>query len=120
MVQHYDASGSPAANGAPTQPPSKSDTATPKLNNEVELGDMPNEATQNDIMQMARIGDIVGMEKLFETGDYDATYADDEGITPLHVRILRDLSLILTLFSLADTFRCSGLRSTTSMPCASS
>ncbi|KAK4244227.1 hypothetical protein C7999DRAFT_17487 [Corynascus novoguineensis] len=84
MVQHHDASGSPAANGAPTQPPSKSDTATPKLNNEVELGDMPNEATQNDIMQMARIGDIVGMEKLFETGDYDATYADDEGITPLH------------------------------------
>ncbi|KAH8902496.1 hypothetical protein BR93DRAFT_932074 [Coniochaeta sp. PMI_546] len=25
------------------------------------------------------------MEKLFESGDYDATYTDDEGITPLHV-----------------------------------
>lgn len=25
------------------------------------------------------------MEKLFENGDYDATYTDDEGITPLHV-----------------------------------
>ncbi|GAB1320031.1 palmitoyltransferase akr1 [Madurella fahalii] len=79
-----DASGSPSANGAPTQPPSKSETATPKLNNEVELGSMPGDAAQNDIMQMARIGDIAGMERLFEAGEYDATYSDDEGITPLH------------------------------------
>ncbi|KAL2181173.1 uncharacterized protein P884DRAFT_213860 [Thermothelomyces heterothallicus CBS 202.75] len=84
MAQQRDASGPPAANGAPTQPLSKSDTAAPKLNNEVELGNMPKETPQPDIMQMARIGDIAGMEKLFETGDYDATYADDEGITPLH------------------------------------
>jgi palmitoyltransferase len=52
----------------------------------MELGNMPGEPAQYDIMQMARIGDIAGMEKLFETGDYDATYSDDEGITPLHVR----------------------------------
>lgn len=39
---------------------------------------------ENDIMQLARIGDIVAMEKLLESGDYDATYSDDEGITPLH------------------------------------
>ena len=84
MAQHHDASG-PAANGAPTQPPSKSETATPKLNNEVELGNMPGEPAQGDIMQIARVGDIAAMEKLFETGDYDATYTDDEGITPLHV-----------------------------------
>ncbi|KAL2164008.1 hypothetical protein VTH06DRAFT_3222 [Thermothelomyces fergusii] len=85
MAQHHDAPGGPpAASSAPTQPPSKSDTATPKLNNEVELGNMPKEAPQPDIMQMARIGDIAGMEKLFETGEYDATYADEEGITPLH------------------------------------
>ncbi|KAK3898506.1 Palmitoyltransferase [Staphylotrichum tortipilum] len=83
MAQHHDASG-PAANGAPTQPPSKSETATPKLNNEVELGAMPGEPAQNDIMQIARVGDIPAMEKLFETSDYDATYTDDEGITPLH------------------------------------
>lgn len=81
----HDSSG-PPANGAPTQPPLKAETATPKLNNEVELGNMPGDPPQNDIMQMARIGDIAGMEKLFETGDYDATYTDDEGITPLHVR----------------------------------
>lgn len=82
----HDSSGPPPANGAPTQPPSKSETATPKLNNEVELGNMPGDAPQNDIMQMARIGDIAGMEKLFEAGEHDATYTDDEGITPLHVR----------------------------------
>jgi palmitoyltransferase ZDHHC13/17 len=81
----HDASGSGGANAAPAQPPSKSGTATPKLNNELELGDLPGDAAQNDIMQMARVGDIAGMEKLFETGDYDATYTDDEGITPLHV-----------------------------------
>ncbi|KAL2022525.1 hypothetical protein VTK56DRAFT_5132 [Thermocarpiscus australiensis] len=83
-MAHQDASGAAEANGAPMQPPSKSETATPKLNNEMELGNMPGDAVQNDIMQMARIGDIAGMEKLFETGEYDATYSDEEGITPLH------------------------------------
>lgn len=83
-MTHHDGS-EPPANGAPAQPPSKSETATPKLNNEVELGNMPADPAQNDIMQMARVGDIAGVEKLFETGDYDATYTDDEGITPLHV-----------------------------------
>jgi len=55
------------------------------LNNEMELGTLPGDAAQPDIMQMARIGDIVGMEKLFQGGEYDATYTDEEGITPLHV-----------------------------------
>ncbi len=42
-------------------------------------------APEDDIMQLARLGDVPAMEKLFESGDYDATYVDDEGITPLHV-----------------------------------
>jgi len=85
MAQH-DGPSSPGTSAAPAQPPSKSVTATPKLNNEMELGDLPGDAAaQNDIMQMARVGDIPGMEKLFEAGDYDATYTDEEGITPLHV-----------------------------------
>lgn len=54
----------------------------------MELGNLPGDAAQNDIMQMARIGDIAGMEKLFETTEYDATYTDDEGITPLHVCLI--------------------------------
>lgn len=42
-------------------------------------------APEDDIMQFARTGDVPAMEKLFESGEFDATYADDEGITPLHV-----------------------------------
>jgi palmitoyltransferase len=86
MAQHdASATGAPSA---PAQPPSKSGTATPKLNNELELGSLPRDVAQTDIMQMARTGDVAGMEKLFEMGEYDATYTDDEGITPLHVRWL--------------------------------
>lgn len=47
----------------------------------------PPPAPEDDIMQFARTGDVPAMEKLFESGDFDATYADDEGITPLHVRL---------------------------------
>ena len=50
------------------------------------MGELQRDAPpQDDIMQVARIGDIAAMEKLFEKGEYDATYTDDEGITPLHV-----------------------------------
>ncbi|UKZ76980.1 palmitoyltransferase akr1 [Trichoderma virens FT-333] len=68
------------------QPSSKSAAAAPKLNSEMEMGSLPADepAPENDIMQLARIGDVAGMEKLFESGEFDATYSDDEGITPLH------------------------------------
>lgn len=49
------------------------------------MGDLPADAAPAaDIMQMARVGDIPGMKKLFETGDFDATYTDEQSITPLH------------------------------------
>jgi hypothetical protein len=68
-------------------PSSKSMAAAPKLNSEMEMGSLPaDEQAPDDIMQLARIGDVAAMEKLFESGDFDATYCDDEGITPLHVR----------------------------------
>ena len=38
-----------------------------------------------DIMQLARLGEIGPIQKLFETGKYSANYKDEEGITPLHV-----------------------------------
>ena len=44
-------------------------------------------APEPDVMQLARVGDIPAMQKLFDAGDIDATYADNEGITPLHVRL---------------------------------
>lgn len=92
-----------ASSGAlPIKLASKSAAAAPKLNNAMEMGTWTaadghgqpgsNAAPvapvnpQPDIMQLARVGDIVAMEKLFESGEFDATYSDDEGITPLHVR----------------------------------
>lgn len=118
MAHQHDDSGPPSANGAPTQPPSKSETATPKLNNEVELGNMPDNSNQNDIMQMARVGDLAGMEKLFENSDYDATYTDDEGITPLHVRTPQLGYPVLP--TLTNNLVTSGQRLTISTPCANS
>lgn len=72
---------------APIQMSGKANAATPKLNSEVEMGSLPGDAQtqEDDIMQVARVGDVPAMEKLFESGEYDATYHDDEGITPLHV-----------------------------------
>lgn len=71
-------------------PSGKSNIVAPALSddNHVELGDMtPPEQPPADIMQLARIGDIQGVEKLFEEGVFDPIYCDGEGITPLHVRI---------------------------------
>lgn len=39
-----------------------------------------------DIMQLARLGEVGAMQKLFDTKGLSASYKDDEGITPLHVR----------------------------------
>ena len=83
----------PQQAAAPAQPSSKSATAAPKLNHEMEMGTLPGDDAPPDIMQLARIGDIGAMEKLFEGGEYDATYTDDEGITPLHVSLTYPFSL---------------------------
>lgn len=40
-----------------------------------------------DIMQIARIGEVPVMQKLFESRKFNAGYTDEEGITPLHVCI---------------------------------
>lgn len=80
----------PAKKNAPIMPSGKSNAVAPTLSddNHVELGDMtPPEQPAVDIMQLARIGDIQAIEKLFDDGTFDATYSDGEGITPLHVRL---------------------------------
>ena len=41
---------------------------------------------EEDIMQLARIGNLAGVQRLFESGRFDATYKDEQAITPLHVR----------------------------------
>ncbi|KAK7408347.1 palmitoyltransferase akr1 [Neonectria punicea] len=80
------ASSASAASAAPIQPSTKATVAVPKLNSEMEMGSLPSDGQnqQEDIMQIARVGDVPAMEKLFESGEFDATYTDDEGITPLH------------------------------------
>ncbi|KJZ76499.1 Palmitoyltransferase AKR1 [Hirsutella minnesotensis 3608] len=82
---------SPAASApsaaAPIQPSTKAAAAAPRLNSEMEMGSLPaaeGAGPESDIMQLARVGDVAAMERLFESGEYDATFTDDEGITPLH------------------------------------
>jgi hypothetical protein len=58
-----------------------------------ELDDMadkkPSLPVEEDIMQLARLGEIGAIQKLFDSGKFDATYTDEQGITPLHVRTLQ-------------------------------
>lgn len=41
-----------------------------------------------DIMQLARLGDIPSIQKLYDAGAFTPLHCDDEGITPLHVSLL--------------------------------
>lgn len=58
-------------------------------NNPVELDDInsrPLLPIEEDLMQLARLGEIGAIQKLFDGGKFDAKYKDEQGITPLHVR----------------------------------
>lgn len=104
---------------APMVPNGKSTVAAPKMSDDehVELKDMlpTGPEPDEDIMQLARVGDIQGIEKLYESGKFTATYCDEEGITPLHV-----FALVSTIWKW-DSDQCySGPPLTTNMPCASS
>ena len=39
-----------------------------------------------DVMQLARLGELAPIQKLYDEGTIKADLKDDEGITPLHVR----------------------------------
>lgn len=57
-----------------------------------EMGDKkPHVPLEDDLMQLARLGEMAAIQKLFDSGKYDATYKDEQGITPLHVRTLQDV-----------------------------
>ncbi len=54
----------------------------------VELKEMavqPSIPLEEDIMQLARLGEVGAIQKLFDSKKFDATYADEQNITPLHV-----------------------------------
>ncbi|KAG9244655.1 hypothetical protein BJ878DRAFT_440949 [Calycina marina] len=81
--------GSAPQSEMPKAPNGKASALVPKLSDDahVELANMlptsPEDFDQ-DIMQMARVGDIQGIQRLYDSGKFDATCCDHEGITPLH------------------------------------
>jgi len=41
---------------------------------------------EDDLMALARLGELRAIQKLFDSGKYNASSADEQGITALHVR----------------------------------
>ena len=84
-------SASIAARTSPALPNGKGPVAPPKLTDDgVELKNIQDGGKsalpiEEDLMQLARLGEIGAIQKLFEKGKYSATYKDEEGITALHV-----------------------------------
>ena len=79
-------------NNSPIMLNGKASAAAPKLSNDDENLEMKNMLSSGpgiqldeDIMQLARLGDIPAIQKLFDVGKFHPTYCDTEGITPLHV-----------------------------------
>lgn len=84
-------SASPVPSGATNLPSvanGKASAAPPKVsdaeaNSRGQLEDkLP---LHEDIMQLARLGEVGTIQKLIEDGKFSARYTDDEGISPLHV-----------------------------------
>ena len=55
----------------------------------VELSDLdsspPRLPVEQDVMQLARLGELRGIQKLFDSGRFNAKSTDEQGITALHV-----------------------------------
>ena len=72
----------------PSSPPDPHTSAARASEQHVELSDMAAKKqtlpVEEDIMQLARLGEIKAIQKLFDSEKYDASYADEQGITPLH------------------------------------
>ncbi|CAI9636118.1 unnamed protein product [Alternaria burnsii] len=65
--------------------PSDSNGASPGDHElEVMADSKPSLPVEEDIMQLARLGEIAAIQKLFDSGKADATFKDEQGITPLH------------------------------------
>ncbi|KAI9842619.1 MAG: palmitoyltransferase akr1 [Thelocarpon superellum] len=68
--------------------PSVAVPATTPDSNDIALKDVAGARTalpiEEDIMQLARLGEVAAMKALFDKGKFDVHHKDDEGITPLH------------------------------------
>lgn len=93
MNQQPTTSEGARAPGTSTRTSGKSAIASPKVteNENMELeqidGDSPEAKLplHQDIMQLARLGEIPPIQTLFEAGKYSPKYKDEQDITPLHV-----------------------------------
>lgn len=56
----------------------------------IELDETKSDSTrlpvEDDLMQLARLGELRAIQKLFDSGKYNAKSTDEQGITALHVR----------------------------------
>lgn len=89
-------SGLGVSSSSPSAPTGKAAPAPPKSTQPIdgtELKDMGSHSDgakaslpiEEDIMQLARLGEIGAMQKLFDAKKFSPKYKDEEGITPLHV-----------------------------------
>jgi hypothetical protein len=61
-------------------------------NGHLEVDDMPSSPIhpiQEDLMALARLGELRSIQRLFDSGKASATSADPQGITALHVILSR-------------------------------
>ena len=47
----------------------------------------PPKPIEEDLMALARLGELRAIQKLFDSGKYNANSADEQGITALHVSL---------------------------------
>ena len=105
---------------APKMPQTKADAASPKVTQDGEIELTETDSTEvklplhEDIMQLARLGEIGPIKTLLEEGKFSAKHKDGEGITPLHVRAVEATAQRGTDFSR------SGQRSTIITACVNS
>lgn len=85
---------------APRHERKKSENDHASANNgnaQVELSNMsspppPQLPIEDDLMGLARLGELRSIQKLFDTGKHNANSADPQGITALHVGCFRQSS----------------------------
>ena len=76
-------SGSPSVSGGGDAP---NEVEMKSLRPDPPKGSIP---LGEDVMQLARMGEIGAMQNLFAAKKFTANHRDAEGITPLHVRFRR-------------------------------
>ena len=84
VTEPPESPGRRASGSAPNSPGKDGDGL-----DKVELSDLdsspPQLPIEQDLMQLARLGELRAIQRLFDSGRYSAKSTDDQGITALHV-----------------------------------